>query len=130
MWQQFFIAWRRFAGGLGPRAQETLRRTVDPFLAPEDRAAKKPKGLRPLAFDDVVTFRRSDAQVKVVLLEPGMFYEVLRAKLAWAELPRGRAGTLPRLPGDVARHAESRPSAGPRTRTRRARGTRVRAARK
>ena len=112
-------------------AGETVTASVRPGHAP---AAVTVDGQvsRPLAFDDVITFRRSDAQVKVVLLEPGMFYEVLRAKLAWAELPRGRAGTLPRLPGDVARHAESRPSGGTpaRTRTRRTRGTRVRAARK
>jgi len=83
----------------------------------------------PLSFDDEVTFRRSSAHVQVVLLESGMFYEVLRTKLAWAELPRtraGRAGTLPRLPGEAARRAAARPrGASPRSR-----GTRVRAARK
>jgi NAD+ kinase len=75
---------------------------------------------RPLAFDDEITFRRSKAHVQVVLLDPGMFYEVLRAKLAWAELPRtrtGRAATVPRLPGET-------------TRSRSGRGARVRAARK
>jgi NAD+ kinase len=73
---------------------------------------------RPLAFDDEITFRRSKSRVQVVLLEPGQFYEVLRTKLAWAELPRTRAGrpdSLPRLAGEAAR---------------RARGARVRAARK
>jgi len=103
-------------------AGETVTANVRPGHAP---AAVTVDGQvsRPLAFDDEVTFRRSDSQVQVVLFEPGMFYEVLRAKLAWAELPRGRAGTLPRLPGDVARRAASRTRSG-------ARGTRVRAARK
>lgn len=73
---------------------------------------------RPLAFDDEITFRRSKSHVQVVLLQPGQFYEVLRTKLAWAELPRtreGRPATMPRLPGEAARRAG---------------GARVRAARK
>ena len=46
---------------------------------------------RPLAWDDEVTFRRAKAHVDLLVLEPGTFYEVLRTKLAWAELPRTRA---------------------------------------
>lgn len=116
------FAFRPLVIGVG----ETVTASVRPGHAP---AAVTVDGQvsRPLAFDDVVTFRCSDSQVQVVLLEPGMFYEVLRAKLAWAELPRGRAGTLPRLPGDVARRAASRSRARTGARTR---GTRVRAARK
>jgi NAD+ kinase len=107
-------------------AGETVTARVRPGHAP---AAVTVDGQmsHPLAFDDEVTFRRSSAHVQVVLLEPGMFYEVLRTKLAWAELPRtrtGRAGTLPRLPGEAARRAASRPA------RRGSRGTRVRAARK
>ncbi|HET9250789.1 MAG TPA: NAD(+)/NADH kinase [Candidatus Eisenbacteria bacterium] len=107
-------------------AGETVTASVRPGHAP---AAVTVDGQvsRPLAFDDVVTFRRSESHVQVVLLEPGMFYEVLRAKLAWAELPHGRAGTLPRLPGDLARRAEGRARGRSRSGTR---ATRVRAARK
>ena len=46
---------------------------------------------RQLSFDDEVTFRRAKAHVDLVVLERGTFYEVLRTKLAWAELPRTRA---------------------------------------
>ena len=46
---------------------------------------------RPLAWDDEVTFRRAKAHVDLLVLEAGTFYEVLRTKLAWAELPRSRA---------------------------------------
>lgn len=46
---------------------------------------------RPLAWDDEVTFRRAKAHVDLLVLEAGTFYEVLRTKLAWAELPRTRA---------------------------------------
>jgi len=46
---------------------------------------------RPLSFDDEVTFRRAKAHVDLLVLERGTFYEVLRTKLAWAELPRTRA---------------------------------------
>jgi NAD+ kinase len=87
---------------------------------------------RPLAFDDEITFRRSKSHVPVVLLEPGMFYEVLRAKLAWAELPRtraGRAATLPRLPGEAIRRSTARAARGSRPAGRAPSG-RVRAARK
>lgn len=46
---------------------------------------------RPLSFDDEVTFRRAKSHVDLLVLERGTFYEVLRTKLAWAELPRTRA---------------------------------------
>jgi hypothetical protein len=48
-WQQFFIAWRRIAAGLDDAGQVALREIADPWLAPSDARAKKPKGARPLA---------------------------------------------------------------------------------
>ncbi|HEY8091380.1 MAG TPA: Hsp70 family protein [Polyangiaceae bacterium] len=42
-WQQFFIAWRRAAGGLDEAAQTLLRDLVDPSLATAEAGLKKPK---------------------------------------------------------------------------------------
>ncbi|MGH7298563.1 MAG: Hsp70 family protein, partial [Polyangiaceae bacterium] len=42
-WQQFFIAWRRAAGGLDEEVQTALRDFVDPWLAPAEAGLKKPK---------------------------------------------------------------------------------------
>jgi hypothetical protein len=50
-WQQFWIAWRRTAGGLDERWQTSIRDEVDPFLAPIEKRLKKRKGIRPLALD-------------------------------------------------------------------------------
>jgi hypothetical protein len=50
-WQQFWIAWRRAAGGLDERWQTSIRDEVDPFLAPAEKRMKKRKGIRPLALD-------------------------------------------------------------------------------
>lgn len=51
-WQQFWIAWRRAAGGLGESAQLEIRNAVDAYLAPsqERRKPKKPA----LALDDAL----------------------------------------------------------------------------
>jgi molecular chaperone DnaK (HSP70) len=46
-WQQFFIAWRRVAGGLTDSMQSTQREYIDPFLAPREVQLKKPKGFKP-----------------------------------------------------------------------------------
>ncbi len=46
-WQQFWIAWRRVAGGLDEAAQLAIRDAVDPFLAPAEKRLKKPKGWKP-----------------------------------------------------------------------------------
>lgn len=54
VWQQFWIAWRRVAGGLAEKTQTQIRDAVDPFLAPEDVQRKKPKNLRPLALDEML----------------------------------------------------------------------------
>jgi molecular chaperone DnaK (HSP70) len=42
-WQQFWIAWRRAAGGLDEATQTRLRDFADPWLAPVEAALKKPK---------------------------------------------------------------------------------------
>jgi molecular chaperone DnaK (HSP70) len=53
-WQQYWIAWRRIAGGLDEALQQRIRQRLDPFLAPADERRKKPKGFRPQAFDELL----------------------------------------------------------------------------
>ncbi len=53
-WQQFFIAWRRVAAGLGEAMQAEIRAKLDPFLAPSDSKLKKPKGFKPLAPEELL----------------------------------------------------------------------------
>ena len=53
-WQQFWIAWRRAAGGLDEAAQVALRDLVDPLLAPPEARLKKPKGWKAEAPDDLL----------------------------------------------------------------------------
>jgi hypothetical protein len=53
-WQQYFIAWRRMAGGLLEKAQVQIRDRLDPFLAPEDQKLKKPKGFKPMAPEELL----------------------------------------------------------------------------
>jgi hypothetical protein len=48
-WQQFFIAWRRVAGGLGEPAQTHVRDLFDPYIAPAEAGLKKNKKLTPQA---------------------------------------------------------------------------------
>jgi molecular chaperone DnaK (HSP70) len=42
-WQQFFIAWRRMAGGLTEPMQESIRDAMDPIVAPKEAGLKPPK---------------------------------------------------------------------------------------
>jgi molecular chaperone DnaK (HSP70) len=42
-WQQFFIAWRRVAGGLTEPMQVALRDAMDPLVAPKEAKLKQPK---------------------------------------------------------------------------------------
>ncbi len=58
-WQQYWIAWRRIAGGLDELVQVRLRDRVDPFLAPSELKLKKPKGVRPLALDEMLEMAAS-----------------------------------------------------------------------
>jgi hypothetical protein len=53
-WQQFWIAWRRIAGGLPADAQAAMLDVLVPFLAPQELKLKKPKGFRPQAGDELV----------------------------------------------------------------------------
>jgi molecular chaperone DnaK (HSP70) len=53
-WQQFWIAWRRVAGGLDEAAQLAMRDALDPLLAPTEARLKKPKGWKAEAPDDLL----------------------------------------------------------------------------
>jgi molecular chaperone DnaK (HSP70) len=53
-WQAFWIAWRRFAGGLDEAAQTLMRDRIDPLLAPSEKRLKKPKGWRAEAENDLL----------------------------------------------------------------------------
>jgi molecular chaperone DnaK (HSP70) len=57
-WQQFFIAWRRAAGGLDEAAQTRIRDFVDPHLAPAEAGLKKPKKAA-LSLDDALDMASS-----------------------------------------------------------------------
>jgi hypothetical protein len=53
-WQQFWIAWRRLAGGLDEPAQVAARDYADPFLFAHLGAGKRPKGPAPDALDELL----------------------------------------------------------------------------
>ena len=53
-WQQFFIAWRRIAGGLDERMQVVIRDAMDPVIAPKEAKLKQPKRM-PEHTDELVT---------------------------------------------------------------------------
>ncbi len=57
-WQQFWIAWRRVAGGLDEGLQTRIRDLVDPFVAPPG-VKKKPKGFKPQALDEMLELAAS-----------------------------------------------------------------------
>jgi hypothetical protein len=46
-WQQFLIAMRRAAAGLGEHVQRSMRDDLDPFVAPAEANLKKPRGPKP-----------------------------------------------------------------------------------
>jgi molecular chaperone DnaK (HSP70) len=58
-WQQFFIAWRRIAAGMGEPHQVVLRDLADPWLAPSEARPKKQKGARPLADPEMLEMAAS-----------------------------------------------------------------------
>jgi hypothetical protein len=58
-WQQFWIAWRRVAGGLDEAVQAEIRDAIDPFLAPSEKKLKKPKNIKPEALDDMLELASS-----------------------------------------------------------------------
>jgi hypothetical protein len=53
-WQQFFIAWRRMAGGLGERLQTDMLALLEPWTMPSERGHKQPKNFKPLAPDELL----------------------------------------------------------------------------
>jgi hypothetical protein len=59
IWQQFWIAWRRVAGGLNEDLQVRIRDRLDPFFAPAGQAGKKPKGIKPQALDEMLELASS-----------------------------------------------------------------------
>jgi hypothetical protein len=59
VWQEFWIMWRRIAGGLSPEAQAALWEYMKPFLErrlgpPSDAAKAKPKGIVPEGTEEMV----------------------------------------------------------------------------
>ncbi|MEP7124863.1 MAG: heat-shock protein Hsp70, partial [Byssovorax sp.] len=54
IWQQFWIAWRRLAGGLDEPTQTAIRDALDPLLAPASARLKKPKGWKLEAEGDLL----------------------------------------------------------------------------
>ncbi len=64
-WQQFWIAWRRSAGGLDEAAQTRIRDFVDAYLAPAQAGHKRPK--KPaLSLDDALDMAASLERVAPV----------------------------------------------------------------
>ncbi len=53
-WQQFFICWRRIAGGLSEHRQVEICDRVEPFLAPVEAKLKRPKGFKPGAPEEML----------------------------------------------------------------------------
>jgi molecular chaperone DnaK (HSP70) len=53
-WQAYFIAFRRFAGGLDEAVQTRIRDLLDPFLAPAEHKLKRPKSFRAQAADELL----------------------------------------------------------------------------
>ncbi|MBM4363817.1 MAG: heat-shock protein Hsp70, partial [Deltaproteobacteria bacterium] len=64
-YQQFFIAWRRVAGGLGEPAQVQLRDLLDPFLSTDPDKPRKKKGFAPLAREELLELASSLERVPV-----------------------------------------------------------------
>ncbi len=58
-WQQFWIAWRRAAGGLDEATQTAIRDIIDPLLAPATLRLKRPKGWKPEAEADLLDLASS-----------------------------------------------------------------------
>jgi molecular chaperone DnaK (HSP70) len=57
--QQFWIAWRRIAGGLLEPAQSKIRDLIDPFLSTDPEKPKKRKGFKPLSPEDMLELAAS-----------------------------------------------------------------------
>jgi hypothetical protein len=98
-WQQFWIAWRRVAGGLEEHEQARIRDFVDPYLAPAEAGLKKPK--KPaLSLDDAL-----DMAASLERLEPSR-----RADLGGWILERTWTDRDPRLWAAIGRIGARVPS--------------------
>ncbi len=58
-WAQYWIAWRRVAGGLDDETQARMRETVDPYLAPTEAGLKKNKKWKPEAIGELLEMASS-----------------------------------------------------------------------
>jgi molecular chaperone DnaK (HSP70) len=65
VWQQFFIAMRRAAGGIDETTQLEMRDAFDQFLAPPEANLKKSKKWKPLSLDDMLETAASLERVPV-----------------------------------------------------------------
>lgn len=63
-WQQFFIAWRRMAGGMTEAMQVGFRDAMDAAIAPPEAGLKKPKRM-PEALDELLATLASFERVPV-----------------------------------------------------------------
>jgi hypothetical protein len=54
VWAQFWILWRRIAGGLGDAEQARIYDDIAFYLDPNPRRRARPKGPRPLALEEMV----------------------------------------------------------------------------
>jgi len=70
-------------------ADESIRARIRECHAPAALTVDGQRS-RNLTVKDEVTIRKARTHVDLVALEHGSFYQVLRTKLAWAELPRTR----------------------------------------
>jgi len=101
-WQQFWIAWRRVAGGLDEALQCRIRDRVDPFVAPAGHGGKKPKGFKPLALDEMLELAASLERVPAER----------RAKLGEWLLERTWTEQNPRLWAAIGRLGSRAPTYG------------------
>jgi hypothetical protein len=53
-WAQFWIAWRRVAGGLSEATQAHVRDVVDPYVAPAEAGLTRSKKMTPLAASEML----------------------------------------------------------------------------
>ncbi len=58
-WAQYWIAWRRIAGGLDDGTQAMIRETVDPYLAPTEAGLKRNKKFKPEAMGELLEMASS-----------------------------------------------------------------------
>jgi hypothetical protein len=85
VWSQFWICWRRIAGGLDESQQSKLFADLAPYLEPVGaRPRAKPKGPRAQGLEDMV--RLAASLERVPAAQKGQLGEWLLVRLAKAEL--------------------------------------------